>query len=163
MDTLVDVVDTGTPWVVSRSIEIEAPAASIFDLVADPRRHQAFDGSGTLRGSVVGPERLSLGAKFRMHMHMGLPYQISNTVKEFEEGRLIAWAHMGGHRWRYELEPLDANRTRVTETFDATYARSRQALRLMDAYRRNGASIEETLVRLKRVVEDGVPDVKEAS
>jgi uncharacterized protein YndB with AHSA1/START domain len=152
--TNVDVVDTGTKWVVSRSTVIDASASRIFDLLADPRRHGEFDGSGSVRKAVSGPERLSLGSTFRMDMKLGMPYTIGNTVKEFEEGRLIAWAHVGGHRWRYELSPLDSGRTVVTETFDATTARSRHALYLMDAYRRNARAIEETLPRLKALAEE---------
>ena len=52
-----------------------------------------------------------------MTMRLGLPYRISNTVVEFDENRLIAWRHFGGHRWRYELEPAGAG-TRVRETYD---------------------------------------------
>lgn len=144
----VEVVDTGSPWIVSRSIVVQAPADRIFDLLADPRRHPDFDGSGSVRGAVSGPERLSLGAKFGMDMRLGVPYRVSSQVKEFEEGRQIAWAHIGGHRWRYELEPLADGSTRVTETFDATTARSARALKLMDAYNRNARAIEETLPRL---------------
>lgn len=144
----VEVVDTGSPWIVSRSIVVQAPADRIFDLLADPRRHPDFDGSGSVRGAVSGPERLSLGAKFGMDMRLGVPYRVSSQVKEFEEGRQIAWAHIGGHRWRYELEPLADGSTRVTETFDATTARSARALKLMDAYNRNTRAIEETLPRL---------------
>lgn len=144
----VEVVPTGSPWIISRSILVEAPADRIFDLLADPRRHPDFDGSGSVRGAVSGPERLSLGAKFGMDMRLGVPYRVSSQVKEFEEGRRIAWAHIGGHRWRYELEPLADGSTRVTETFDATTARSARALKLMDAYNRNTRAIEETLPRL---------------
>ena len=49
-----------------------------------------------------------------------------NHVVEFEEGRRIAWtpAEPGkvppGHLWRWELEPVDASRTRVTHTYDWT-------------------------------------------
>lgn len=144
----VEFVPTGSPWIVSRSIVVQAPADRIFDLLADPRRHPDFDGSGSVRGAVSGPERLSLGAKFGMDMRLGVPYRVSSQVKEFEEGRQIAWAHIGGHRWRYELEPLADGSTRVTETFDATTARSARALKLMDAYNRNTRAIEETLPRL---------------
>ncbi len=144
----VEVVPTGSPWIISRSILVEAPADRIFDLLADPRRHPDFDGSGSVRGAVSGPERLSLGAKFGMDMRLGVPYRVSSQVKEYEEGRRIAWAHIGGHRWRYELEPLADGSTRVTETFDATTARSARALKLMDAYNRNTRAIEETLPRL---------------
>ena len=47
-----------------------------------------------------------------------------NHVVEFEEGRRIAWrpSESGrrppGHLWRWELEPLDEARTRVTHTYD---------------------------------------------
>lgn len=144
----VDVVDTGSTWIVSRSMIVRAPAQSIFDILANPRRHPDFDGSGSVRGAISGPERLSMGAKFGMSMRLGVPYRVSSQVKEFDEGRLIAWAHLGGHRWRYVLEPLADGSTRVTETFDATTARSARALRLMDAYNRNARAIEETLPRL---------------
>lgn len=149
----VDVVDTGSPWVISRSVVVSAPAARIFDILADPRRHPDFDGSGSVRGAISGPERLSMGSKFGMSMRLGVPYRVSSQVKEFDEGRRIAWAHIGGHRWRYELEPLPDGTTRVTETFDATTARSARALKLMDAYNRNTRAIEETLPRLAALAE----------
>jgi hypothetical protein len=49
-----------------------------------------------------------------------------NHVVELEEARRIAWkpAEPGqqpvGHLWRWELEPVDAERTRVTHTYDWT-------------------------------------------
>ena len=103
---------------VSRSIEIDAPPSTVFDLLADPRRHPDFDGSGTVRSAISGPSRLSLGARFGVAMRIRLPYRISNTVVEFEEDRRIAGRHFGRHGWRYELTPTDAGGTRVTETFD---------------------------------------------
>ena len=153
VESQVEVVDTGSPWVISRSIVVKAPAEQVFEILANPRRHPDFDGSGSVRGAVTGPERLSLGAKFGMDMRLFVPYRISSQVKEFDEGRRIAWAHVGGHRWRYELEPLPDGSTRVIETFDATTARSARALKLMDAYNRNARAIEETLPRLAALVE----------
>ena len=47
-----------------------------------------------------------------------------NHVVEFEEARRIAWrpsepgATPPGHLWRWELEPLGDDRTRVTHTYD---------------------------------------------
>lgn len=149
----VEVVDTGSPWIISRSMVVQAEADRIFDLLADPRRHPDFDGSGSVRGAISGPPRLSLGAKFGMDMRLVVPYRVSSQVKEFDEGRRIAWAHIGGHRWRYELQPLADGSTRVTETFDATTARSARALKLMDAYNRNTKAIEETLPRLAALAE----------
>src|SRR4051794_28589814 len=96
----------------------------IFQLLVDPAQHPLIDGSGTVRAARAGgPDRLSLGAKFGMDMRMGAPYKIENTVVEFEEDRLIAWRHFNGHRWRWELEPVDGG-TRITETFDWSTAKA---------------------------------------
>ena len=47
-----------------------------------------------------------------MDMKKGAPYKIKNKVVEFEPDRLIAWRHVGLHRWRYELEPDHRRRHR---------------------------------------------------
>lgn len=146
-------IDTGNRWVVSRSVVIDVPAERIFDVIADPRQHAAFDGSGTVKGWVKGPERLGLGDSFQMDMKITVPYRMSNTVKEFEENRRIAWAHIGGHRWRYELEPLVGGSTRVTETFDGTTARTKLTLKVLRADAMNAKAIDATLCRLKDYVE----------
>src|SRR5262249_22403911 len=97
---------------------IAAPPEKIFDVLADPSQHPVIDGSGTVKHTRgQEPDRLSLGAKFGMSMRIGVPYVITNTVVEFDENRLIAWRHVGGHRWRYELETVGA-KTRVRETYD---------------------------------------------
>ena len=71
---------------VSASTTVAAPPAVVFAILADPRQHARIDGSGSVRGSVSGPERLERGAEFGMDMKMyGLPYKISNRVVEFEE------------------------------------------------------------------------------
>ncbi len=116
---------TSSGRVVSASRNIPASAATIFDLLADPRRHSEIDGSETVTSArLTGPDRLAIGAKFGMDMTMNrLPYRITNEVVEFEEGRRVAWRHFGHHIWRYTLEPLDAELTRVTESFDWGSAR----------------------------------------
>ena len=140
---------------VARSVVVDAPAKRIFDLLADPARHTELDGSGTVRGAVFGPDRLESGSEFGMDMRMmGLPYRMTNRVVEFEEDRLIAWKHVGSHRWRYELEEMDPGRTLVTETFDYTRGQTLFYV-LSGAPARNARGIEETLVRLKRVAEQG--------
>lgn len=103
--------------VVSVSRVIDAPAAEIFAVVADPARHCEFDGSGTVKAARSSEPITGVGQSFSMDMKMGVPYRIGNTVKEFEQDRLIAWAHMGGHRWRYELAEVEGG-TEVTESFD---------------------------------------------
>lgn len=137
---------------VRRSIEIAAGPATVFDLLADPRMHARFDGSGTVQGDIEGPERLTLGSTFRMRMHNGIPYVIRNTVVEYAENALIAWRHFAGHRWRYELEPVEGG-TRVTETFDYSMTPVPAAYDVLGFPATNARGIEATLQRLKELVE----------
>ncbi len=114
----VTVVDRG-PRRVSRSVDVSAPAAELFAMAADPRRHSELDGSGTVRDNVKAPTTLVEGAKFSTNMTMlGLPYRITSTVTAFKPDELIEWRHPFGHRWRWEFEALAPTLTRVTETFD---------------------------------------------
>lgn len=137
----------------SASIRIDAPPTLIFDLLADPRQHHTFDGSGMVTGSISGPERLSVGDKFAMNMKLGpLPYRISNKVVEFERDQQIAWQHMGKHRWRYELEAIDGG-TRVTETFDWSTSLFPPAIEAAGYPKRHLTNIEQTLQRLKEIAE----------
>ena len=110
---------------------IPAPAAEIFALLADPRRHKDIDGSGTVLEAKDLPPKLELGAKFGMGMRRGRTYSMVNTVVEFEQDRRIAWQPfapfpasllIGGRIWRYQLEPVDGG-TNVTESWDVRQER----------------------------------------
>jgi Polyketide cyclase / dehydrase and lipid transport len=85
-----------------------------------------------------------------------------NTVTEFDEGRLIAWApkpasglgaRFAGRIWRYELEPVDGG-TRVRETWDISQEALRFFLRYVAAAqtRRDMAKSLERLERLEHLV-----------
>lgn len=141
--------DTAPPPRVERvSRVVPATPQQIFDLLADPARHSTFDGSGSVMSSVdAAPERLTLGSKFGMKMKIALPYRITNEVVEFDEPRLIAWRHFGGHIWRYRLEPTEGG-TLVTEEFDWRHNKFPPMLHLMRAPARNRVAMEATLVRL---------------
>lgn len=131
---------------------IPAAPEVIFDLLADPAAHARFDGSGMVQAARPGaPERLSLGATFGMDMKLGIPYRIKNTVVEFEEGRLIGWRHMGGHVWRYRLEPVDGG-TQVTEEFDWGLSHAPWLLNAIGYPERNRKAMVATLERLEQVV-----------
>jgi uncharacterized protein YndB with AHSA1/START domain len=150
-----EILNSGSDLATSARIDINAPAQQIFDLIADPRCHQLFDGSGTLQGSISGPVRLHLGAKFGMAMKIRLPYRITNTVVAFEEGRKISWCHLMKWTWSYELEELANGATRVTETFDARKIPffAKRWLKLTGAMAHNPKWIAKSLVRLKAICE----------
>jgi hypothetical protein len=78
------------PIEVSR--RIEAPAAAIFEVLADPQRHRDFDGSGMLQGAVLDRPISDVGDTFTMKMHrLGDDYLMLNYVVEFEPDRRIFW------------------------------------------------------------------------
>jgi uncharacterized protein YndB with AHSA1/START domain len=139
---------------VSASVVVAAPPAQVFALLADPHRHHEFDGSGTVRAAVSGPEKLAMGDRFGMEMKMRIGYRITNEVVEFEQDRLIAWCHFAKARWRYELEPVEigtATGTRITETFDYAGAPMRRGMELLKMPQQNARSIRDTLRRLQDI------------
>jgi uncharacterized protein YndB with AHSA1/START domain len=137
---------------------IAAPAARIFDVLADPSRHRDIDGSGSVREAAAGsPARLHLGAVFGMRMKQGAGYTMDNEVVEFEEGRRIAWTPKarskvialfgGGRIWRYELEPQgDGSSTLVRETWDMRQEALRFLLRPL-----RGSTIKAMATTLERL------------
>ena len=117
---------------------VSAAPDTVFDFLRHPANHAELSGDGTVKGVTDTDEALELGTKFGMKMKVGLPYRVSSKVVEFEQDRLIAWCHLGGHRWRWQLEPV-AGGTKVTETFDMSTARFPPAIapvRLSEAPRR---------------------------
>jgi hypothetical protein len=147
----VTVVDAG-PRKVSRAAEVGAPAAELFEIVADPYRHAELDGSGTVVGAVSGPRRLSADAQFSVRMKQyGAPYKITSRVTDFAEGQVVEWRHPLGHRWRWEFAPLPDGSTRVTETFDYSQigALKAKGLELTGQAKQNAAGIEATLRQLQ--------------
>jgi uncharacterized protein YndB with AHSA1/START domain len=112
------------PRVVSASREIAARPGQIFELIADPAQQPRWDGNDNLAAAPAGQRVRRTGDVFMMTLTRGSIRE--NHVVEFDEGRRIAWlpAEPGqappGHLWRWELEPADASRTRVTCTYDWT-------------------------------------------
>lgn len=148
-----EIFDTGNFRIKSARIVINAPAAKIFDLLADPKRHMDFDGSKTITANISGPGRLKLGSKFGMRMKLGINYKILNTVVEFEENSRIAWRHLGRWRWRYDLRAISPTQTEVTESFDGTTSISQLWLKFRKAYPWTQMAVAKTLVRLKELAE----------
>ena len=122
---------------VEASRRIEAPAALIFEILANPQRHVEFDGSGMLRGAVLDRRISDVGDTFTMKMRrLGDDYLMLNYVVELEPDRCIFWepapgdpsraegnepSKVGipaGYRWGYILTPDGDDATVVTEVFD---------------------------------------------
>ena len=142
---------------VSASIDVDAPPAVVFAILADPRQHSRIDGSGSVGSVVAAPARITAkGQTFTVRMKLfGVPYLIRNRVVEFEQDRRIAWRHFTANRWRYELEPTADGGTRVTETFDTSRANdiTDAVVRWAKFYERNREGIRGTLERLKKAAE----------
>jgi hypothetical protein len=122
------------------SRRIEAPAAAIFRVLADPERHVQFDGSGMVRRAVTTTPISGVGDVFIVRMYfpeLG-HYEMNNHVVEYEPDRRIGWepeagrghpaataeqdGRRWGHRWSYELVPDGADATIVTEIYDCSRA-----------------------------------------
>ena len=151
-----EIVDTGIPLFYKVKLEIKASAKVVFDLIADPKNHALIDGSGAVRGQLRAPSRLSLGASFGMKMRIGIPYIINNHVIEFEENRAIAWHHLLGNIWRYELMQIDPNTTLVVESWDGRKVRFTWWPTMKSSERWAPKAMAKTLVRLKELAEKQV-------
>jgi uncharacterized protein YndB with AHSA1/START domain len=125
---------------VTVSRRIEAPAETIFRVLANPARHPDLDGSGMLRSVVTNRVISTVGDVFVMKMYFDRlgDYEMNNRVVEFEPNRRIAWepepgqghpdaASEGaapvakwGHWWAFDLQPDGEGATIVTEIYDCS-------------------------------------------
>ncbi len=141
--------------VVSASGDIAAPAARIFELIADPSQQPRWDGNDNLSAAQAGQRVCAVGAMFTMTLTKGAVRE--NHVVEFEEGRRIAWRPAApgqeppGHLWRWELEPLDKTHTRVTHTYD--WSQLRDPNRFARARATTADSLRASISRLGELAE----------
>ena len=148
-DSKVTEVQAGTRRI-ARSVVVDARPHEVFELLADPRRHGELDGSGMLRNTISGPDRLSAGARFSVNMRQfGVPYRITSTVVAFDDGRVVEWRHPFGHTWRWELAETSAGGSEVTETFDYSGTKHAKFLEMAGVPAKNGSDIAKTLQNLR--------------
>ena len=57
MDIRAEIIETGIAELKSASIIINAPAADVFNLLADPHKHSVIDGSKSVQGVLRAPKR----------------------------------------------------------------------------------------------------------
>jgi uncharacterized protein YndB with AHSA1/START domain len=117
---------------VSATTIINAPAAAIFAVLADPAAHAAIDGTGWVCEPLDRQPLTAAGQVFRMTMyHPNHPdgnYQMANRVQVFDPPRAISWepghyagdgtVRFGGWAWRYDLAPAGTPATKITLTYD---------------------------------------------
>jgi len=110
--------------IVSVTRIIAANAQRIFDLIADPALQPSWDGNNNLASAAPGQRVHRAGDVFTMTLTGGAMRE--NHVVEFIEGSQIAWRpaeprkQPPGHLWRWLLEPVSADLTSVTHTYDWT-------------------------------------------
>ncbi|MBF6175936.1 SRPBCC family protein [Nocardia blacklockiae] len=142
--------------IVSAAREIAAGADRIFELIAEPSQQPRWDGNDNLSEAAAGQRPHAVGDVFVTTLTKpGVVRE--NHVVEFEEGRRIAWrpaepgAQPPGHLWRWELEPVDESRTRVTHTYDWTLLNDEK--RLVRARATTADNLRASLDRLAELAE----------
>src|SRR5436190_11002948 len=141
--------------VVTASVDVAAAPDAVFELIADPSQQPRWDGNDNLKEAATGQRVRATGDVFVMTNAKGNTRE--NHIVEFEEGRLIAWlpAEPGrrppGHLWRWELEPIDEARTRVTHSYD--WSRLTDEKRLVRARATTADKLRASLDRLAELAE----------
>lgn len=146
-----------TPTTVSATATVDAPPDVVFEFLRRPANHPLISGDSSVKGTTTGPEVLALNDRFGMSMKIGVPYRITNKVVEFEPDRRIAWCHLFGHRWRWQVEPAGEGKSRVTETFDLSTARVPAALKLMGYPRGHEKNVAASVANLAAHFASGSP------
>jgi hypothetical protein len=155
------VSDGQGPVAVTR--RIGAPAGEIFRVLADPRKHVDFDGSGMLRGAVSEALVSGVGDVFVMRMYYDRlgHYEMNNHVVAYEPDRLIAWEPEAGRGhpdagaadarwgqcWSFALAPDGPEATTVIQSYDCSRVPAEERA-AMAGGRVWIASMTQTLARL---------------
>jgi hypothetical protein len=103
-----------------------------------------------VKGGITGPDHLKMGDTFYMHMSIGIPYVMRNKVVEYKHNEVIGWRPLARNIWRYELSPISANSSLVTQWMDG---RKAPKLLMKREIRWAAKAIAKTLVNLKKIVE----------
>lgn len=148
--------DTATRLVVRRTVQ--APAARVFALLADPTRHPEIDGSSTVRAAVGTTPITAVGEVFVMEMHRDArpepDYRTDNHVLRFKPDRRIAWAtalvggEPSGFFWEFELQAEDELTTEVVHTYDWSAVTNPAVLARVTFPQVSATEMQQTLDRL---------------
>jgi uncharacterized protein YndB with AHSA1/START domain len=155
---------------VSATKDINAPAESIFAVLADPASHAAIDGTGWVRESSDSRPLAAPGQVFRMSMyhakHPDRGYVTANRIQVFDPPNAISWEtgydaddgtlRFGGWIWRYDLTPAGPATTTVTLSYDWSAA-SKSARELIGFPPFPPEHLGNSLAHLAELVDDRGP------
>lgn len=168
----VDLDATFGALVLQEEIRVDAPAADVWALVADPTRIGELSPECRRAEWIDGSSRLALGARFAGTNELGADvWTRPCTVVELEPGRVFAWDVGDGidgtpaTRWRFTLEPdgpgstvlrqdfvhLPAGRTRIRQAAERHPERAERYVRERGAVLTEG--MRTTLARVKEICE----------
>jgi len=142
---------------------INAPAASVFDVLSNPHKHEQLDGSGFVRGLDRGDRITKAGQQFRMNMtgdHMGGEYQTDNVISAFDENKLIGWktapagSEPPGWEWLWELKSSGSDSTDVTLTYDWANVTDPKILKLVTFPLVSREQLDDSVAKLAEVVDN---------
>ena len=142
---------------------INAPAASVFDVLSNPHKHEQLDGSGFVRGLDRGDRITKTGQQFRMNMtgdHMGGEYQTDNVISAFDENKLIGWktapagSEPPGWEWLWELKSSGSDSTDVTLTYDWANVTDPEILKLVTFPLVSREQLDDSVAKLAEVVDN---------
>lgn len=94
---------------------IAAPIETVWDVVSDPSQALSFM-SGVTRWEIEGPERVGLGARYRMLLRVGSA-EVGGLIEivEWDPPKELAWTSITGvdQRGRWRLRSIAPGRTRA--------------------------------------------------
>lgn len=148
------------PPSVAVEVEVPAPPAAVWSVLADPTRVGEWSGECVRAAWLPGSSAVVPGARFRGWNRSGRSrWARTCEVTEVDPGRVLAWCTVPGGpyrdrtRWRVVLTPTAAG-TRVQQRYDLTgmpAAVERVAALLLPAHRDRTAGLRADLERLGRV------------
>lgn len=147
------------------AVEIRAPAALVYDLLADVTRMGEWSPECEACWGIGGADHAVVGARFRGRSRNGRRrWTTTATITAARPGECFSFdvTYFGRPvaSWTYDLRPIDESTTLLTET---AVDKRRAVLRRIspvitgssDRGERNDATIHETLARLKHAAEAG--------
>jgi uncharacterized protein YndB with AHSA1/START domain len=148
------------------SVDIDATPERVWSVVSDPTRTPEWSPvchTVDWIGELHAPE---VGAKFRGQNKLnGARWSRECRVTALDSNRSFAWStYVKGNestRWRYDLEPMGANNTRLTESYEIVSApRWVRAMWLIPGGRAKSQrdterNVGTSLQRIKEIAEDG--------